>query len=206
MKGIDAYPLQWPEGWQRTAKEQRQSSRYQVSQAQARNDLFDEARKLVRRSSDVVVSTNVRLKGDGLPYANEEPSDPGVAVYWLDDKGEQKVIACDGWATVRENMRAVSLAVSALRQLKRCKATEILDRAFQGFAALPQPGREEPWWKVFGLSKDEQRLWRPSRERIEEIYRELAKDAHPDRPGGSHGAMLRLNKARDAALADLGDA
>lgn len=194
--GIDACPLQWPAGWKRTPPPQRQRSVYRVSFAGARDQLAREVAKLAVRPSDVVISTNVPLRRDGLPYAGmREPDDPGVAAYWVTSNSQQWVIACDAWVTVRENMRAVGLAVEALRMLERTKATEILARAFQGFAALP-PARPD-WAVTLQVRVD------ATREDIERAYRGLAKSAHPD-GGGSHEAMLILNAARAAALGSIG--
>ena len=193
MIDADAYPLYWPEGWKRTQGHQRKRSRYQVKMAKARDDLLKELRLLGAR--DVVISTNVALRRDGLPYANTpEPGDPGVAVYWNDDQ----VIACDCWTTVAENMRAVGLTVGALRQIERTGASQILERAFLGFKALP-PAPSGPMdlhaaRTEFGLNGA------PFTEvDVEKRYKKLARERHPDN-GGSQEAMVRLNQARDVLL------
>ena len=53
----------------------------------------------------------------------------------------------------------------------------------------------EPWWKILGVRRS------ASQEEIRVAWRKLSRDAHPDRPGGSHDAMARLNAARDEGLA-----
>lgn len=58
-------------------------------------------------------------------------------------------------------------------------------------AALPPPER---WWQVMKVSAN------ATCEQINAAWRALARDAHPDRPNGSHGAMARLNTARDTGL------
>jgi hypothetical protein len=194
--GIDAYPLAWPEGWKRTAPALRHSSRYQVSLAQARDDLVDDLAKL-SDPTNVVISTNVPTRRDGLPYANHpEPADPGVAAYWIDRAGRQRVIACDAWQTVRENMRAVGIAVASLRSIERSKASEILDRAFVGFAALPPKGNH--WRSVLDLPPSGATL-----DEAEAAYRRLAALHHPDR-GGSHERMAQLNQAIAEARTTIG--
>jgi hypothetical protein len=91
-------------------------------------------------AKEIVVSTNVPTRRDGLPYADaREPADPGVAVYFTHGK-RQLVIACDSYSTVRANMRAVGATVEALRAIQRHGATSLLERAFTGFAALPPKG------------------------------------------------------------------
>ncbi len=207
MQGIEIFPLTWPPGWERTPSLRRKSSRYKVSFREARDSVVHSLRLMGVRDCDVVLSSNVPPKSNGLPYASgyAEPQDPGVAVYWTKmgvdtDKRthtERCVIACDKWRTVRENLRAVGLALEALRTLERTGSSEILNRAFTGFAALPPASSEDDWRTVLKLSG-----MAVNASDVEERYRELAKQAHPD-SGGDHDAMVRLNKARDAALTFL---
>ena len=195
MKGVDAFPLQWPVGWQRTPSERRKSSRYQVSFSKARDDLINELCLFGCKPHNIVISTNVPLRRDGFPYSGmREPDDPGVAAYWITDAGVQNVIACDAWRTVRENLRAVGLAVQGLRLIQRTQATEILQRAFSGFAALPATGSLPSWATMLGFST----VGGLTIEDIETAYRSCAMNLHPDR-GGNHDEMVRLNQAREDA-------
>lgn len=51
------------------------------------------------------------------------------------------VLACDLFNEVRLNMHAIGLTVIAMRQIERCGASSMLERAFRGFmAALPAKG------------------------------------------------------------------
>lgn len=181
---IEAYPLHWPEGWPRRNRWQRNTSKYEVTFLKARDELVRELG--LGRCKHVVVSTNVPLRRDGIPLAGQrEPEDPGVAVYWTDKNGKPRVIACDVWRTVRENLRAVGLAYASLRQIERTGASELLERAFQGFARLPAA---EDCWTVLGVERG------ASRERLTQRLRELALLHHPDR-GGTVAQMARINQA-----------
>lgn len=193
MSAIEAYPLSWPVGWPRKESWQRSSSRYEVDFAKARDHLANELR--LSHARDVVISSNVPLRRDGLPLANmRHPDDPGVAVYWTGrgKKGEPvpRVIACDVWRTVRENIRATGLAVEAIRSLERTGASEILERAYAGFALLPASSDH---WAVLGLSPG------ASRDALTERYRELARIHHPDK-GGDPSLMASINDAYRVAL------
>jgi len=206
-EGISAYPLQWPTGWKRTAPSDRKQSRYQVTMDDAMDDLFFELTALANCDAyDIVLSTNVPLRRDGLPYASSgrEPGDPGVAVYWIDEAGEQKVIACDAWLTVRENIRACGLAIQGLRLISRTQASEIVAHAFTGFAALPASTEVSmpSWATELGFSPLEV-MRGINAEEIERAYRTRAVDVHPDAPYGNHDKMVKLNSARDAALAAI---
>lgn len=190
------YPLHWPEGWPRTPAHKRRKSAYTVSETSAREDLLHSLRLM--GGSKVILSTNVELRLDGLPYANRRaPVDPGVAVYWTRNAVEESM-AIDIHPTVRENYRAIGQAIDALRQLDRCGAPEVLKRAFTGFAALPEKASESSWRAVMGFG---------SRDGITSIdvlerFRKLSKVAHPD-AGGTSEFFIRLCQARDAALQEV---
>jgi hypothetical protein len=152
---------------------------------------------------DVVLSTNVPLTQDGVPYAQRATNlqDPGVAVYWMRD-GKPQVIACDRWLGVGENARAIWYALDALRTLKRCGASQIIERAYEGFAALPASA-ERPWREVlFGVTDP---AFQASLVMVEAAFIELAKIHHPDRQGGSTATFAKISAARDAARKELGD-
>jgi hypothetical protein len=166
-----------------------------VSFLKARDDLARELRLL--GGDKVVVSTNVPIRRDSLPLANyAEPIDPGVAVYWWERSGAdrvERVIACDQWRRVKDNLRAAGLAIAALRMLKRTGASQILDRAFVGLTALAASNPVRTWREVFDWGN------RPlNREYLDSMYRTLAQLRHPDR-GGSDEAMRELNAAYEQA-------
>jgi len=200
MSTIDAYPLQWPVGWTRTHRDDRRASIYQVSFARARDELLRSVRLL--GGDDIVISSDVALRRDGLPYANQgEPGDPGVAVYWT-QRNQPRVMACDCWRTVRDNLRAIGLTIDALRAIDRSGATQLLERAFTGFAALPENAGDNgapDWREVFCVSREAV----ISRAQIEQLYRAQVRHAHPDLNGGSAERMVVLNRARDAALREV---
>ena len=213
---IDAYPCLWPEGWERTKAFDRKRSKYELAFARARDDIMRQLKLLGAR--EIVVSTNIPLRRDGLPLAGmAEPKDPSVAVYWAerdkwdpktaDYKYKHRVIACDCWRTVRENLRAVGQAIESLRALKRCGATQVVERAFDGFVALPaQAGPNSnghrPWREVLKLVN----LAGPPfviQAAVEASYKTLARERHPDVAGGSHDAMAELNRAREEAMREV---
>lgn len=199
---VDAYPLYWPETWPRS--KQRTYSRYKVSFAKARDDISKELQLL--GAYEIVISTNIPLRQDGLPYANlAEPKDPGVAVYWAEraswnsEKSDfdyiHRVIACDHWNEVRENMRAANLAIQALRALKRTGATQVIDKAFTGFTALPASTGRRPWREVFNWVSQ----YNPTPGEIKERFRQLLLQRHPDH-GGTDEALRELVAAQAEAL------
>ena len=194
----EAYPLYWPDGWPRTMH--RRNGPYSVSFVKARDDLANELRML--GGSKVVISTNVPIRRDSLPMANySEPRDPGVAVYWWEGSGAkrvERVIACDSWLRVKDNLRASGLAIAALRALQRSGASQILDRAFVGLTALAASNPVRTWREVFGWESQ----WEETRGNLDYRYKLLAALRHPDR-GGSHEEMLELNRAYEVACKEI---
>lgn len=145
---------------------------------------------------DVIISTNVRTRLDGLPRSGErEPEDSGAAVYWRETPNSpMRCMAIDRYTTVADNLAAIGATLEAMRAIERHGGAEILERAFTGFAALPA-STEPHWSEVLDLPED------ASVDQIQTTFRSLARTAHPD-AGGSPEQMQRLNMARDRALAE----
>lgn len=78
---IEAYPLCWPAGYKKTNPSWRIFSRFDQTMEKAQRFLRDEIERL--GASNLIVSTNLRLRTDGLIYAadlNRNIDDPGVAI------------------------------------------------------------------------------------------------------------------------------
>jgi len=91
MEGIEAYPLHWPHGWKR--RNRRERAKFSTSFANARDGLIDELRLM--GAKNIVLSTNIELRRDGLPYAKaKQPEDPGIAIYFQHKK--QVDVICVG--------------------------------------------------------------------------------------------------------------
>ena len=197
---LTSYPLCWPEGWPRMPSHKRTYGKFGVrgrlSIADSIYRLLDELRRLGVNRDDVLISTNIPARLDGLPRSNQStPPDPGAAVYWETKAKQRRCIAIDRYIDVAQNIAAIAATLEAMRAIDRHGGAEILDRAFTGFAALAAP---EQWWQVLGLGGPH-----ASREQIERAHRELAMKHHPDR-GGDHNRMAAINTARDEGLQKSG--
>lgn len=220
-EAIQAFPLTWPVGWRRTESFQRTRAQFGKKQQQYADRLVDgrtqrvptyqrtvdltisdaigrvlgELERMGLDREDVVISTNIRTRLDGLPYSNAaQPADPGVAVYWRKRK-ETRCMAIDRYDRVQDNLAAIAATLDAMRAIERHGGATILDRAFQGFTALPAP---EAWWQVLGLSGPN-----ATRSEIDFAHRTLIMKHHPDREGGSTELAARINRARDQGLETL---
>lgn len=210
MSAITAYPLSWPAGWKRATV--RQDAKFHgttreyssqpgggswlrkrtLSIAEGTERVLAELTRLGCSRDDIVISTNLQLRMDGLPRSNQsEPGDPGVAVYWQSGRKEPKVMAIDHYDRVADNLAAIAASLAALRAIERHGGAAILDRAFTGFTALPAPGQTTArgWREVLAVDAGERDL-----SKVQDKYRRLCAVHHPDR-GGTQDAMAELNWA-----------
>ena len=196
MRTIEAFPLYWPDGRTRTPPSRRGTSQFSGSFTDIRAELFAELHRLGAIS--IILSTNLPLRGDGLPRAGvHKIDDPGVAVYFTYKKQEM-CFACDKYARVWENMRAIQKTIDAIRGIERWGSSDMMERAFRGFKALPEK-TEEPWRNVLNFSVTDS----VTAEDIDQRYRDLAKTEHPD-VGGDNERFLRICNARTDARRALG--
>lgn len=188
------YPLSWPDGWKRTPSNARVESRFQKTFGAVRKMLIEEVERL--GASDLIISTNVPLRRDGLPYANGlDLADPGVAIYFTYRKKSMS-FACDRYFLVRENMQAIAMTINAIRGIERWGASDMMKRAFRGFAALPDPGKID-WRSILCVGSN------PTIDEVEKQFRVQAQLLHPDH-GGDAMAFNELVKARERARIELG--
>jgi hypothetical protein len=162
--------------------------------AAARDALLDAVRKLGATPGRTIISSNFGTDRTGFPIeGRRRPDDQGVAVYFqLDNKA--LVMAADRFTRAEENMRSLTLAIEAMRQLDNHGGGTMMERAFTGFLALPAGG--PAWHVVLGVKPH------ATADEINAAYRTKARSAHPD-TGGSHAAMAELNAARDEGLSKV---
>lgn len=189
---IEAYPLCWPVGYKRTTSEAKTHAAFRASFAFARDGVIRQLEAM--DATNIIISSNVPLKRDGLPYAVPYGSvnavdNTGIAVYF-DYQGETKVLACDRWMSLDDNMQAIHKTVHALRGIERWKVSEMMTRAFTGFKALPQSTQHSarPWWEVLGVFPD------ANAEQIKAAYKAKVQQFHPDK-GGRHEDFVEVLEA-----------
>ena len=220
---ITRYPLQWPVGWRRAKILDRQRGKFNrrdrveaeyqmpgtatiyrqvtkhVTVADAVDRVYDELSKLgvANLRDDAVISTNLVTTLNGRPRsALGEPADPGSAVYW-ERYGVRQCMAIDRYDRVADNLAAIAATLEAMRAIERHGGAEILNRAFTGFAALPERSGSN-WRLALGFISNQS----VTLDEAEAKFRELAKRVHSDQ-GGDDDAMRRLIEARNEAKAEL---
>jgi hypothetical protein len=204
-----SYPLSWPIGWARTVLSNKKKGRFgqcdyragssyksakDITVAVAIARLNAELNSMGVPDYNTIISTNLQIKNNGLPYSGQkQPQDSGAAVYWV-DCGNRRCMAIDTYFLVEHNIAALAATLSAMRAIERYGGAAILDRAFTGFMALPAPfAADTDCWSVLGITKTR------NRESINAAYRLLVRLHHPD-CGGTQEKMSQINVARDAAL------
>lgn len=207
---IPAYPLQWPDGWKRTEPARRARAKFgkasrtdyagnwspsrKITISEGVSRIRAELSRMGIHDDDLVISTDLKLRLDGLPRSDQrEPEDPGAAVYWTDryDKTvAPRCMAIDRYDRIADNLAAIAATLEAMRAIERHGGAEILNRAFTGFAALEHQG--EDWWDVLRVTRDAPRA------AIEAAYKRARSEAHPDR-GGDSEQFQRVQRAYEQA-------
>lgn len=172
MESTRAYPLYWPEGWPRAGSHQVKRARFgDHSVAEGRRVVADQVRLF--GGKDLIVSSNLELRLDGNPRSNQrQPVDRGVAIFFKRG-GQDMALACDIYTTVEDNLWALCRTLDALRQIERDGSPSLINRAFKGFAQLPDPSVRR-WFEVLSVGE------RATDEEIRQAYFKLAKRYHPD--------------------------
>jgi hypothetical protein len=120
---------------------------------------------------------------------------------------------CDTFDSWEDNLRAIALALEALRKVDRYGVTSNAEQ-YKGFAQLPAPeksganGFKTPAEAAHFIAQLMQSDWTQSnvlrgRESLDTAYKYAARKAHPD-TGGSHESFVKLQAARDYIASSYG--
>ena len=101
------------------------------------------------------------------------------------------VFACDKFRYTRDNIYAVAKTIEALRGIERWGASDMMERAFSGFKALPSETAGMSWWSIIGCEAS------ATREQGEAMFKVAARRISLEDPQGLTNAMQQLNLARD---------
>ena len=153
-ESVPRFPLEWPIGWPRTPHRQRQRAEWRsirteqtvvagepkTVKREVPLSVLVATQRLERQlellgASTMTLSTNVSLRLDGRPRSDQEPADPGAAIYFT-FKGKATVLACDRWSRVADNIAAIAHHIDALRRIDRYGVGTI-EQALAGYKALP---------------------------------------------------------------------
>lgn len=195
---IPRWPLEWPLGWRRKSTQERVDGKFRtdkraINASEATRRLEYQLERLGCRN--MTLSTNMSLRLDGRPRSDENPSDPGAAIYFI-FRGKATVLACDSYHAVADNIAALAAHLNALRAIERWGVGTI-EQALAGYKALPADTAAD-WRAVFGFGKGS----RPTLDEVDQRFKAAARERHPD-AGGTDIEMAHLNRARDFARQEL---
>lgn len=148
-----------------------------------------------------VAIDEAQIRRDGQLYADARPRHPGV-VLAFDSKHGSLSYPCDRYDDWRDNLRAIALALEALRAVDRYGVTSSAQQ-YKGWAALPSAngsmGRQEAV-KVIETYSGAVNVGSHSREVVEKLIRVAEMCTHPDSQGGNAEAFKKVQEARRVLL------
>jgi len=191
------YPVAWPEGVERTKRPI--SGPFKTTLHKAVQNVDDALRRFASDSGIALKWAVVTSNKE--PLSNRQPDDKAVAA-WFEWDGDQRCIAVDRYDKIEHNVQAIYHIIEARRTELRHGGLSIIRQTFKGFTglALPSPENTDPPWREV-LEFGEGRI---NGSKVRQRYRELAALHHPDN-GGNRDTFEQIVRARDAALASLGE-
>lgn len=188
----------WPDGFDRTPPSDRSSypGGFEVSQHRSFKSLMDELEKVDAYNIEVHTHAEHKTKSPHQPYANADPDDPSVVVYFERD-GQGYAIPCDRWDNLRDNARCIAKYLGAKRAINRYgiatvdteMSTQALPSGEEEAVAVPQDPHD-----ILGVSQDAE----PAA--IKGAFRGMVKEAHNDSGDRTDLDVSDLKEARDALL------
>jgi hypothetical protein len=179
---------QWP-GALRT---DRRRAPFKVSYNKVLSDLDAELRQL--RATNIVLQvalTDDEIRLDGRPRAGAQVRHPGV-ILGFDSRHGPMSYPCDTYTRWADNLRAISLALTALRAVDRYGVTRRAEQ-YRGWTALPAPAARMTRAEALAFVR---RHYDGASEHLSDAYRAAAFRLHPDR-GGDPALFHRLQEAKE---------
>lgn len=191
--------------WPGATTPRRSRSRFKAPYSRTVDDLDRELHHLGAR--DVVIELALdesEIRRDGLPRSTARPRHPGVVLSFNSKHGPLRY-PCDTYDRWEDNLRAIALALAALRAVDRYGVTRRAEQ-YTGWKALPsgngdlqtreaaaqwmseQAGRFQKAWSAQGILADE--------DHAKFVYRFLAGKLHPDVNQGDDAQFKKLQQCR----------
>ena len=192
----------WP--GEPTPSWKRKSGAFRAGYAKTLDLLENELDKLKAKS--IVVEaffTRNQIRNDGWPLSKANPSAPGVVLSFTGKTGELS-FPCDTYRTFDDNLRAIALALEALRAVDRYGVTQHSEQ-YKGWAKLPpapQSMRGPDALAFLALHSD---IRPKDGDTLDKAFRLAARKLHPDNPTtGNQGQFIMLQQAKEACQQEYG--
>jgi hypothetical protein len=194
--------------WQGSRTEERREGQFKAPYFKTLNLLEYELNKLdashvIIQIEDPLAIKGIRNDGSFIKSAAGDrytPGKPGVIVSFESPKGNISM-PCDRYEYWEDNLRAIGLALEALRAVDRYGVTRGNEQ-YRGWAKLEAPGakngkmdRDAAVRFLASLHKSPpENLARLSADQLRDICRTARIENHPDR-GGSHETFVAIGEA-----------
>jgi hypothetical protein len=197
----ERFPLTWPDGKARTKSPQRSPFRRPGypwvghSMSEAMDLIESNVRQM--QGTNLIVSTNIKLRQDGLPYSGQaQPKDTGAAAYFT-LKNKPISFSCDKYNRVECNLWSIGKTIEATRAIERWGSATI-EQSFRGFMAIAEKtGGLDPY-ALLGVELD------CTEDDLAAARNRLAKVYHPDIPiTGSHAKWCEISDAYNLIAQNL---
>ena len=113
--------INWPDQYDRTASKDRRSypHNFRVGTTEAFKNILTEVNRMSGVTA-VRIDTAVDHQSEqpNIPQEGSNPDDPGVVVRF-NRNGEQYIVPCDRWSSLRDNAQAIARYIEAKRALDR---------------------------------------------------------------------------------------
>ncbi len=192
--------------WPGEATRYRRRSRFKAHWSDTLELLTRELKHVAKPRERPVVElalTERDIRLDGYPRANARPEHPGVIIS-IESKYGPLRYPCDKFDNWQDNIRAIALALEALRKVDRYGVTKRGEQ-YTGWKALPPAGGSTPTMTVeaaasaitqtAGLNADWPDRVVKSATDWREAYRRAVRFSHPD-AGGTLEGFQRLQVAQ----------
>lgn len=200
--------------WPGPSTEDRQQSRFDTPWKKTLRLLAREIDHIIKLGETPVLEIAVsesQIRLDGYPYANAKPDHPGV-ILSLESKWGPLRYPCDTFDDWQDNLRAIALALEALRKVDRYGVTKRGEQ-YAGWKQLPPAGGSsttltaeaaaEVIVRTASLNGDRKDLILQRVGYYKQAYRQAVRFSHPD-AGGTVAGFQRLQAARDVIDAHHG--
>lgn len=190
--------ISWPRS--ETPAHKRKPSQFSATYEQTMG-LLERELQYAGAKGQVVIQAFVKesdLRLDGRLRSDSRPEKPGVILNFTGIHGPLQY-PCDSFTHWKDNMRAIALALEALRKVDRYGVTTKGEQ-YTGWKALPPAASDEvAAEKAADFIAQHCRFYMAaeilgSGEVLDAAYKTAAQKLHPDK-GGSHDLFVRLNEA-----------
>lgn len=189
--------------WPGKKTSSRQRARFRTRHTDTLRDLSRELDHLVARQ--VVIQADCgesEIRRDGMLRADARLNSPAIILSFNSKHGPLSY-PCDTYISWQDNLRAITLALEALRAVDRYGVTKQAEQ-YKGWQALPPPAN-------IGMTLEQARAfialtvgaivrW-DERDQVEAAIRCAEMKTHPDR-GGNGTAFKQVQAARQIILGD----